>query len=168
MYNQNYVPYGMQGPMGQWADDVMQQASSIEVGLATAHRDMLSARHRLAELRTEAVSQDCVVINGAYPSADIAVAINAAEQEAWRTRMVYIARLAVLRNACQAAGFDSYRTDAWTRYYGTDAWTRYDDCIERLAVRMRTSASRMTYLIKSKQAETAFCLGVGAITYMDD
>lgn len=152
----------------EYADTLIHEARCVKLAPAEALEDLQLARDRVETLRSKMTGisgvrydKDRVQTSRTYDLSDAMADLDDAERDEWRASMIYTAAVSSLQYCCMAAGFDAYQTRIWMMYYGSGI------SMGIIAMVMRTTKSRVQYLLTGIKSERDFCFGVDALSQYD-
>lgn len=152
----------------QYADMLMAEALRVKLAPAEALEDLQRAREHVETLRSKMTGvsgirydRDRVQTSRTYDLSDAMADLYDAERDEWRASMIYTAAISSLQYCCMAAGFSAYQTRIWMMYYGAGI------SMGMIAMAMRTTKSRVQYLLTGTKIERDFCFGIDNLSQYD-
>lgn len=152
----------------EYADCLMAEALRVKLAPAEAREDLQRARERVEMLRSKMTGVsgirydlERVQSSRTYDLSDAMADLDEAERDEWRASMIYTAAISSLQYCCMAAGFDAYQTRIWMMYYGAGV------SMGIISMSMRTTKSRVQYLLTGTKIERDFCFGIDTLSQYD-
>ena len=152
----------------EYADTLIYESRCVKLAPAEALGDLQRARDRVDTLRSKMAGlggirydKDRVQTSRTYDLSDAMADLDEAERDEWRASMIYTAAISSLQYCCMAAGFSAYQTRIWMMYYGAGI------SMGMIAMAMRTTKSRVQYLLTGTKIERDFCFGIDNLSQYD-